>query len=81
MSKEVFTEFEKVAEETAENWPQTIKYETQPGTQNCYGEAAERFFHSISKKSPEELRFGGVEHGLRVINNFLYVVAVKSANC
>lgn len=79
MSKAAFAEFEKISEDIAENWPQAIQYEAQPGTQKCYGEAMEKFFQRLSKRSPEGLRNGGVEHGLRVIGNFLYIAAVKSA--
>lgn len=79
MPKAAFTEFEKVAKEIAENWPQDIQYESRPGTQKCYGEAMRKFFQRISKRGPEALKNGGVEHGLRVMGNFLYVAAVKSA--
>lgn len=79
MSKAAFAEFEKVTEEVASNWPRDIQYESQPGTQKCYGEAMGEFFQRLSQKSPEGLRYGGVEHGLRVIGNFLYIAAVKSA--
>lgn len=56
MSKAEFAEFEKVAEEVANNWPQDIQYKSRSGTQKCYGEAMEKFFQRISRQGPEALK-------------------------